>query len=285
MSIVNEAVLATLNISSYNPFKRAKGKTQEVAQETGADINSVSVTKRLLSKRITEAHTKLEREARAVHYDMTLPWVDRGPALLPVKLFTEYEAAMLSLQSKYWGTVDEFLVHYVDHINEARVRLGDLFNVADYPAAEEIKSKFKFNLRFDQISDSSDIRVNLGAADVEKIRADINNKVNEGMQEAVDGIYDRVLAVTEAMAERLGQSREDGTAQIFRDTLVSNVERVVQLLPALNLTGDPKLVEIHTQMKRLTKYSPAQLRVSESARKETATQAATVAGLAGYMGV
>lgn len=282
MCITKKALLVTLSISSYNPHKREKGKTEELAQQEGAALDSVSVTKRLIAKRVVEAHLKLEREARTVHYRFTLPWLDKGPRLLPATLYTEYAAEMATLQAQFMAIVDEFVDGYQGHINEARVRLGNLFNEDDYLDEARVREKFSFTTRFDQISDLSDIRVEVD--DLAAIQRDVKAKLDDASSEAVKAAYERVYEVMSALHGRLSaEKRKGGKSPIFRDSLVDNLTDLVDILPDLNFTDDPHLCKLHEQMVDMINVTPEQLRTSEAARLSTAKSAKSVMdNMAGY---
>jgi hypothetical protein len=78
------------------------------------------------------------------------------------------------------------------------------------------------------------------------------------------------------MADRLRKYvvTENGVQNAFRDSLVGNVRELVDLLPALNITGDPVLTDITKRMREsLTVYDGDTLRASAAARIETAKAA------------
>jgi hypothetical protein len=88
------------------------------------------------------------------------------------------------------------------------------------------------------------------------------------------------------MAERLSAYKvgEKGVEHPFRDTVVTNLVRLVDVLPKLNVTGDPELERLGEQLRRSLLVDPNELRKSETSRTETARAAAAIAQqMAGYM--
>jgi len=72
-----------------------------------------------------------------------------------------------------------------------------------------------------------------------------------------------------------------------RDSVVTNLVKLVDLLPKLNLTGDPELERMGAQVRASLLVDPQELRKSESIRSETAKRATAIcdrmaAYLAGY---
>jgi hypothetical protein len=88
------------------------------------------------------------------------------------------------------------------------------------------------------------------------------------------------------MAERLAAYKvsESGVDHPFRDTIVTNLVRLVDVLPKLNVTGDPELERMAEEIRRSLLVDPSELRKSEASRNETARLAAAIAlQMAGYM--
>ena len=86
-------------------------------------------------------------------------------------------------------------------------------------------------------------------------------------------LWTRLYDVTNHMASRLA----DPEAR-FHGTLVSNVSDLVELLPRLNIVGDPHLASLTEQVrKQLCQHSADLLRNSPTTRLETAASAAAIA--------
>ena len=88
------------------------------------------------------------------------------------------------------------------------------------------------------------------------------------------------------LAERLQayQVTEEGVEHPFRDSIVTNLVRLVDILPKLNVTADLELERLATQVRASLLVDPQELRKSESVRSETAKAATVIAQrMAGYM--
>jgi hypothetical protein len=81
------------------------------------------------------------------------------------------------------------------------------------------------------------------------------------------------------MAERLSayNTTEQGVEHPFRDSIVTNLVKLVDVMPRLNVTHDPELEWLTDQVRASLLVDPAELRKSESVRAETATKAARIA--------
>jgi hypothetical protein len=71
-----------------------------------------------------------------------------------------------------------------------------------------------------------------------------------------------------------------------RDSVVTNLMKLVDVLPKLNVTGDPELELLAAQVRASLLVDAQELRKSESVRSETAKKATAIAQrMAAYMGV
>ena len=116
------------------------------------------------------------------------------------------------------------------------------------------------------------------------IRQDIEAKSNKAVQDAMRGLFERVAKAIGHMAESLEDYGEviDDKGRVrkinpFRDTLVSNLEELVELLPALNVTGDSTLTKVTEEIKnKLLAHTAEELRSMPVVRKEVAQHARKV---------
>jgi hypothetical protein len=60
----------------------------------------------------------------------------------------------------------------------------------------------------------------------------------------------------------------------FHDSTVYNIKELADILPALNLTGDPRLVQLQQQLvDELVEHSPEILKMDPKLRSDTARKA------------
>jgi hypothetical protein len=69
-----------------------------------------------------------------------------------------------------------------------------------------------------------------------------------------------------------------------RDSVVTNLVKLVDVLPKLNVTADPELERLAAEVRASLVVDPQELRKSESVRTETAKQAMVIsARMSAYM--
>jgi len=89
------------------------------------------------------------------------------------------------------------------------------------------------------------------------------------------------------LAERLQAYKvtEEGVEHPFRDSVVTNLVKLVDILPKLNVTADVELERLAAQVRTSLVVDPQELRKSEAVRTEIARSAAAIADrMAAYMG-
>ena len=276
-----KAMLVKLSISQWSARKHDKGASAEVQANHGAAADSGRYSKNLLSKLATKPIQTAANTARTFSYSNTLPWNDSGFRILPSANFLRYSDGMRVHQQEFESCVNVFLNDYHIFRSNAEYDLGSLFNPQDYPDDAKISGLFAFETEIQPMPSAADFRVTLNQDDADRIKSQIENKVNANIEAATNDLWRRLYDATAHMASKLSDSDS-----IFRDSLVSNLCELCDLLPALNLTDDPKLEEMRREIEsRLCNFEPDALRKNPVERATAAKEADEIATLmAAYMG-
>lgn len=262
--IHSSVLLVDLRISQWTARKMDKRVGEEVAAKNHVDSRVGNYYKSLLDPAVIKAISKVVNEARTYHYKVTLPWSDDGPRVLPSKLYFEYTTKMRGFTDLFTQKVSELLQDYPYHREEAKRYLGGLFKEEDYPTPDKLSDKYAFSVRFLPLPKGSDFRCDIPGEELEKIREQVEGQTQATMARAMEEAFERVHKVVSAYVDRLAE-----TDSIFRDSLVGNARELVELLPALNVTGDERLTQITERLRdELTQYDPQVLRTNMGARKQ-----------------
>ncbi len=278
--ISEKAMLAALQIQQWSARKHDKNVSREVNAQYGGEANAGRFNKVLASKEALKDIQVVVGSARAFHQEQTLPWGERGERLLPSRNYSEYARQMRALKAEFEAAVDNFVRGYSEVIFEARRMLGGLFNREDYPEASEIRHKFAFRTVITPVPEVEDFRVNLAADEVAAIQSDIEQRLAAANAVAHRDLWQRLFTVVGNMVERLSDPEA-----VFRDSLVSNMVRLTELLPRLNLYDDPQLEAMRRQIEAdLCRHTPEELRRNNHIRQQTARAAQSVLdAMSGYM--
>ena len=278
-SLASRAMLCSLSISMWSARKHDPDASQEIAQRHGAQADAGRYHKVLLPKAALAEIQKVVSDARQEHYFMTLPWDDNGYRVLPAAAYMDHTEKMRELSNRFTPAVEALAREFGKLVEEAKVRLGGLFRSEDYPSPDELCSKFSFETKVMPLPDAGDFRVTLGDEEKERIKRQITTAVEASLQVASRDLWQRLYDAVSHLAERLSAYKVTGVGveHPFRDTVVSNLVKLVDVLPKLNVTGDPELERLAEQVRASLLIDPQELRKSESIRSETAKNASAIA--------
>jgi hypothetical protein len=286
-SLSSRAMLCSLSIGMWSARKHDPEASEEIAQRHGAQADAGRYHKVLLPKTALAEIQKIVSDARQEHYFMTLPWDDNGYRVLPAAAYMDHTERMRQLSDRFSPAVESLAQQFGQLVEEAKVRLGGLFRPEDYPSPEELRSKFSFETKVMPLPDAGDFRVTLGDEEKDRIKRQITAAVEASLQIASRELWQRLYEAVSHLAERLQAYKvtEEGVKHPFRDSVVTNLVKLVDVLPKLNVTGDPELERLSAQVRASLLLDPQELRKSDSIRNETAKTASAIASrMAAYMG-
>jgi len=281
MTTVNErAMLTRLSISRWGASKHDKNISETVARDYQAQADMGRYTKRLIAKEALETIREIPTQARHHHYEHTLPWLDTGARILPAASYFNYMQEQNAFKAKFEQAVADFARIYPQVRDEARLKLGGLYDAADYLDPSEIAEKFKFDIDVEPMPDASDFRVAISEEEQERVKAQIQERVDAGVQGAMGSVFQRVCDSAEHMMERLRAYDVDADGKVqnpFRDSLVENIRDLVKLLPDLNITNSNLLADMaHRLETDLCEFDAPTLRKDAKARKKVADRAEAI---------
>jgi hypothetical protein len=218
-----------------------------------------------------------ERRVRETVTELTLPWLDDGTRILKGSAFIPFTERVNAVTSSFDEAVEAFVAAYPAVKEEARRRLGSAYEESDFSCQSRLRQRFGVKLTFLPIPSGTDFRVELGAEEIAAVRRNAEEALRDTVHDAFLNLLDRLREPVAHMATRLRLMRRNGRGKVehpFRDSLVSNVRSVVQLAPLLNLTDDPRIAALCSEIERsLTGWSPDELRASAHLRNRVADEA------------
>ena len=272
------AVLAELSFRGFGNTKEDKSVTDETKARLGLTNKKAGKWQKFLLppaalKRITE----MQGAARREHDLLTLKW-SKGMGMLAISGREAYETRMERCRGRWREAVDDFCATYWSvHIPAAREMLGSTFNSADYPPADRIRSYFSFTYTIFPVPDASHFDARLQEIYSGQLTTEVNRRVGEAVAE----LWTRLLEPVQKMAERLNNPEA-----VFRDSLVGNIQQIVEIMPALNLTGDSRIAQATAQIQaELANLDPEKLRKDGAVRARAAVSANNIIASFGAMGM
>lgn len=278
MSLLSErAMLASLRIGSWSGTLFDGQVSEEVIENHRAEQGAGRYNKQIVARKFLHPVSSQISAARTAHRVLTLPWSDDGPRALSCQAYNIYTQQMRLCRQNVEAAAAKVAAGMPEAIEEARKRLGTMFNSEDYPSAGEIRDKFYVDAEISPMPDAQDFRAKLSDDSVKAIVKDIERRADERLTKAMGDIYRRVAEVTGKMAEKLKAYEpaqgDEPAKNTFRDTLVYNVKELADLIPALNITGDQALTDLQQRLLTDLLVSPEQLKGDDKVRAATAKKA------------
>lgn len=268
VSIASMAMLVELRISTWTARKRDTATTDDLNKAKNATDGASNVYKYLMAG--SDHLKKIEKYAakcRAWNGQQTLPWI-KGIGLLPMENFFDYRQQLGTMEANFNALVQDFITAYPSLVSAQAFKLGDYFDADEFPAADTLPRKFKFEYNFLPVPESGDFRLRCEEA----VRADLAEQYDKMFQdrlaEAMRDPWNRLHDALTHIATRLTDSPE-GERNIFRDSLVNKPLELCALLTKLNITNDPQLEEARRMLEiALSRADLDDLRTYPDARVE-----------------
>ena len=264
MNLNHDAMLVSLRITAWSGrlYDRQASHHVAVAHEAASGVGRYN--KRLLPKCAFAALTATMSKARTTHYEQTLPWDDQGARLLTVANYERYTERLDALRERMVRERARFIAEYDEHVERARLDLGKLFRLAEYPSKEALQGRFALHYRITPVPDADHFMAKLASDDTDRVRRDIERQIEARLHEAVADLYRRLGGAVERVCERL-RDGDDGKPLVFRDSMIANVRELVDVVPRLNIFGDDRLARLCEEVKeRIARVEPDALRPSRT---------------------
>jgi hypothetical protein len=270
MSLSQKAMLVDLHLSRWSGYKTDQKASNKLVMDASAQAGSAVVSKRIVPK---EAFTDIVTVSNALRAHMTkhtLPWSDNGQRIMTRNIFEVFMSGYGDLERQFKAAVDEFIAtKYPQARDQASFRLGALFRDEDYPTQSELQEKFRVDLDIDGITEPEDFRVALPEKELNQLKATMEESINRRLGDAMQDVWLQIAKLLEHYIEKISDSEA-----IFRDSTVNNLVELMNILPGLNVTGDPKLREIRQRiMNTIGSYEPDDLRKGGDLRAAAAKEA------------
>lgn len=256
----------------------------DVAQRAGVKESVGKYHKDLLpsTDELKAVHQK-STFVRTLFYQNTLPWGLDGAQMLPTANYMDFMSLFREQKTEWERLVSAFLRRYDLLVRKAEVELGPLFNSKDYPSRDELANKFAIDMAVMPVP-RGDFRVDISSEALAEIQQDVEARVADAGQKAMDEAWRRLYTVVDNMAEKLSDP-----SSIFRDTLVENARDICDLLPSFNIADDHNMAMARDNvMHKLTTHTPEALRRDFDLRADVAQDAKDlrthIAGLMGGIG-
>ena len=260
-SLKEKVMIVNLHISQWGARRYDEKVTREIEQLHQTE-EAGRFNKRLMKSHLLDDIASTANKARSYHRDTTLPWSDNNDRIITTDKYFEYVMTIGKYTMEMNQLVEKFVAEYEELKEKEKIRLNSMYREEDYPHPTEIKDKFKLKAIFMPIADANDFRVNLNDSMVEVMKQQLTEELENRVKYANEDLLDRVRKVVNTMIEKLSD-----TESKFRDSLVGNIENMIEILPIYNFSNDEHIKNVTERLKTLS-VNPDMLRNNESFRKD-----------------
>ena len=275
VSIANRAMKAVFH-RGVGAARRIRDEAAELAvKRQGGDEGQI-VTRKLFANKASVIYKRnqIASEMYAFHMKHTLPHGDDGSRLLPNAMYFEYtnqmsgyERQLSALDAQILATYDQLVDEDVKYREAALIAQGKQPTVdrSEYPSKEKISGYLYAEWHLEPIATANDFRYQVDDYIVGRLDMRLKQLEDDLRLEFARRLAEPMQRFVEKLSIPIG-----GDGGIFRNSMIENLNELVQLLPKLNVNDDPRVKELIDGVDKVIKpyvFAPDVLRQSPAARE------------------
>ena len=230
------SVLVRLHVSFWSGYRHDKVASKEAVEKHKMEKGSINSNKKLVSKMHLKAMKDVVTKFKTYFNDNTLPYNDLlATRILPTSQAIEFRKEVDIAQGLLNKTVSDFMDSYDEILEDARERLGTLFNMHDYPNKEDLPRKFAITVIMMPVPNPDQFNKAISNKEVQRLQQRLEDM---SIMAKMDLIY-RVEKVAATLLDTL----EKPGKRIYKTTVQHNIDKVSHQLEELNYENDPLLQE------------------------------------------
>lgn len=269
---------ARLSVSWFGVRKTLTPDQKALAADTfGAEGPYLSAAKKLLDTRdpAYKAVTAVRGRAVGLWRAMSLPYPDPGVRLIRREDVGNFNEGMAALRRELDDAVAALEGSYGALRESARLRLGRLYDDADYP--RKLLGLFAIDWDFPSV-EPPEYLSRLNPELYEQERRRIASRFDEAVKLAERAFTEELAKLVEHMTERLSGEGPDGKPKVFRDSAVSNLREFFERFRGLSVRSNAELDQlVETASRAVAGVDPEHLRENAPLRQRVASQLSAVA--------
>jgi soluble cytochrome b562 len=262
-NIWDKALLASVTISIPGNSRRVDVESV-LSDKTTFDHDWVTSSKRLLdAKEFDDIRTIVGRLKRMLERRCIVakggPGADKpalrrflksGVYVLPLGLVAEVDAEIQAYRDEFNAAVEKFLDVYPRLRDEAKAKLGDLFDVADYPPVEALKRSFAIDVSYLNVSTPKALE-SVSREIFQREQEQAKKQWAEASAEIRQVLRTGFEGVVSWMVDALKPAQEGERQKQFRGASIQRLLEFLNDFEAKNLTQDSDLADLVAKTKAL----------------------------------
>lgn len=257
-NISTHALLMRVIIGRAGAKAKSKTLQREAAATHQGDLESFDTKVGLLARAALDPIVQLESKTRAAFYFGTVRWDDNAWRLVPASRYPALLAELHEFRDMYTDAVEALVAQCEDLAKDYRRRVGAvLARETPFPSASELRANYRFEIRQMPVADPNDLRLRMVSNEVvDEIKASVAASYDERLQQAqgelIERLRERVGALRDALSRETTSDRKKIKGKLvtvtrtprLHDALAENLDKELEALPHLNITGNPEIARL-----------------------------------------
>jgi hypothetical protein len=240
-TLADKCMLVKLTVRRANLTKRdtfAEGVIQ-----TQLDDASLIVNSKLFRDKLNPINQIMSKASEVYTYHKlhTLPYIDKGPRILPNEQYFDYTREMRDriravddMMALHMPNFDKFVQLDIQYRSQGKST--GRASVADYPSAEDFQQRMGFDLRFTPMPEAKHFLFDISDDDLKEFNATMESVANSARNETIKRMLEPLTHLVDKLNKPIGTE-----GAIFRDSAVENVMEGIAMARKLNVAGDAEI--------------------------------------------
>lgn len=278
--IQDKAILMKIHIGLPGLSRKDAETTREVIKYKGMGKDAGQWKKQLYPDSVCRKPEGLKRNAPPMNAwvwqsqftdkveKVTVAWPDVGYKLVPLATYTDFTTLIQEERAVFKEMEEVFVKALPESERWAKGQHNGTFDPKFY-VESWVRARFKFKV--DPRPIPKDDHFSKGIVDIVG-QTNVEQAVSDALDEANKDLFGRLVDPLTRAIETLSDGKK-----VFRDTLISNIERITNEVSKLNVMGNTDLVKVCERLKNgLLRTSPERLRRNSHARKQAVDETKSI---------
>lgn len=257
--------------------KLSESQREKAAKEFGCDVEYFHARKRLfdIKNEKYKAVTAIQSQAASHLWWNTTPHPEKGIRLLHVDKVDKMVGVLTGYVSDLDKAVAELDKEYAALVEEAKKRLDQLFNQADYPST--VVGCFSITWDWPSLDPPDDLK-KLNPKLWEQMRQQRIKEFDLAVGQAEQMFVTQLHEMSSHLAERLTGVNKHGKPNTFTESTVENLRKFFSRFKALSIGSNPEITKlVDDTEKKLGLSSAKALRSNTNLRASVGTAMKAIA--------
>ena len=253
----------------------SSAQKSQAAESFGAEGKAISAAKRLIDTKDDRyrALTSLRSQTTKYWKDSSLAFPEAGIRLLKQNRIDEFNHTLRGYEEELEAGVRLLDEQFSELKAAARIRLGSLYDVSDYPIS--LVDEFAVEWDFPNVDAPNYLKRLNPEVYAEQSRL-VSQRFEETVAMAEQAFVDELGSLVNHLAERLSGD-DDGKPKVFRDSSLTNMKAFFDRFRELNVRSNEQLDELVNRCEQMmTGVQPQSLRHNDSLRRSLSSNLASV---------